>query len=98
LDLAENATGFVYCLYGDYDVASVRTQIKRLSLFGTERDCGTAKIMRYDLYGGMSGLVLLDRNLSEDEVRGRLEEYFKQPTEGYEFRVEAIAEAKAKSP
>ena len=48
--------------------------------------------MRYDVYGGHSGLVLQARDVTGDEVRQRFETFMAQSEDGTEFRVECVSD------
>jgi hypothetical protein len=47
---------------------------------------------RYDLYGGHSGMVVLARGLTEQQIRERFEDFLRTPEEGSEFRVECVTD------
>jgi hypothetical protein len=49
-------------------------------------------MMRYDVYGGHSGLVLQARGVTADEVRQRFEAFLAQSEDGTEFRVESVSD------
>jgi hypothetical protein len=49
-------------------------------------------MMRYDVYDGHSGLVLLARGVTADEVRERFEAFLRQSEDGTEFRVECVSD------
>jgi hypothetical protein len=50
-------------------------------------------MMRFDLYGGNSGLVLIAQKLSEEDLRKRFDEFLRHPEDGHEFRVECVSDA-----
>lgn len=50
-------------------------------------------MMRFDVYGGHSGLVLIAQKLSEEDLRKRFDEFLRDPEDGREFRVECVSDA-----
>jgi hypothetical protein len=49
-------------------------------------------MIRYDVYGGRSGLVLQARGVTADEVRERFEAFLTESEDGSEFRVECVSD------
>jgi hypothetical protein len=48
--------------------------------------------MRYDVYGGHSGLVVQAIGVTADDVRDRFEAFMARPVDGTEFRVECVSD------
>jgi hypothetical protein len=49
-------------------------------------------MMRYDVYGGHSGLVVQAIGVTAEEARERFEAFMAQPVDGTEFRVECVSD------
>jgi len=45
-------------------------------------------VKKFDLYGGFSGLVLMAKEMTEEEAVRRFNQYLSEASVGYEFRLE----------